>query len=389
MGADPNAGEILPVAPRTEARPEPRSTPGEPLLNLAVRQGNIEITKLLLWKGAKINAPGEAGFTPLIEAVRSHRTAIVALLLNNGAKPNQANDYGDTAIGFAANDGEEELVKALLKKGANIEGGTGWTPLMEAAYNGQEGVVKLLLKRGADVNLRRKNLMSPLMSPLECALIQNNDEIAALLKKAGVKGRTLKQLQAEVEQARKQFAAEQKAEAMRYSKERTLAAEDRLVIESALLNLLTVPAEHLSFGNRNGADILLLGETAEGPGLTMDDQMNSELDAAQAGAVTVEMRQHLQHRNSFPISLAGFKPSSVHILVSKKSESDLGYDFAKAYPTARAYIAVYLPGYSPNHDKAALRFGMGPSPHGAAGTCFLVREGGVWHIKWMHFAHFA
>jgi len=387
QGAGPNAREVLLVLPRADQDSRPQKASEEPLLTLAARQGNIEVVKLLLASGARVDAPGEAGFTPLMEAVRTRHLAIVTLLLNQGAKPDQRNDFGDTALLFIEGKEQEAMLQTLLKAGADIDGGTGWTPLMHAAYNGEENMVKLLLKKGAQVNIKRQNLLTP----LECALVQGNDTIAALLKASGGKGRTLKQLEAEEAQESKKLAAEEKANqraaALKYRKERILTGEDKQVIETTLRDLLTVPDDQFVF-LRDRPDLLLVDQTAGGSGMIADTQINSELHAEQAMSITVEMRQHLQHRNYLSISLKDFRSSNAHIHVSKNGE---GYDlraFSKQHPTARGYIMIYLPGYSSNHEQAVLRFGIGPSDHGAAGTCFLVKEGGVWHVKWKQFSHF-
>ena len=122
QGADPNAREAVPYKPRVDDNVSAKGPPPAiTVLMLAAAQGDPEIVKLLLQKGAQVNGQGEAGFTPLIEAVRSNHPAIVMLLLKSGAKPNQRNENGNTALVFAASEGQLEMIEALLKQGADPE----------------------------------------------------------------------------------------------------------------------------------------------------------------------------------------------------------------------------------------------------------------------------
>ncbi len=56
--------------------------------------------------------------------------AIVRLLLEKGAYIEATNNYDSTPLKWAAQRGHEAIVKLLLEKGANIEAkdNDGWTP---------------------------------------------------------------------------------------------------------------------------------------------------------------------------------------------------------------------------------------------------------------------
>jgi ankyrin repeat protein len=383
-GADPNSREVLVSKPSLADRREGgKPYPGDTALMIAVEMGNADLATLLLDRGADVNGTGEAAFTPLIAAARGGRVALAKLLLDRGAKPNQRNDHGDTAIVFAANAGQAGLVELLLGHGADINGGTGWTPLMDAAYNGWEGVARLLIRKGANVNFRRDGFMTP----LECAQVQGHTGIARLIRKAGGKGRSPEALRRESEQAARELK-QQKAGAQPEGRDTELSAEDRQVVETALLDLLAYKDRDLILDNEAGSDIILLDKTARGPGLLMDDQINSELDDKRANDVTLKIRESLTQRNGVPVSLAAFKPASKHILLRGEELARSSFDFRKKAPKARAWVQVYLPGYSMQHDRAVLRFQLGPSPHGAAGTCFLAKQDGAWRVKWRSFAFF-
>ncbi len=125
----------------------------------AVYKGHLEIVKLLLEKGANVNAKDKYGDTPLLRATKQRHLEIVKLLLDKGADVNEKDKYGDTPLLSAVEIDHLEIVKLLLEKGANVNAKNmnGYTPLMRATENGHLEMVKLLLDRGANVNEKNKN----------------------------------------------------------------------------------------------------------------------------------------------------------------------------------------------------------------------------------------
>jgi ankyrin repeat protein len=100
------------------------------LLRIAVGYDHPEIVKLLLDKGAEVDAKG-------------------AEVDGKGAD-------SWTALNWAVRQDKTEIPRLLLDKGANIESrdDNGWTPLMYAASAGKPENVKLLLARGADASAK-------------------------------------------------------------------------------------------------------------------------------------------------------------------------------------------------------------------------------------------
>ncbi len=117
--------------------------------------------RLLLEKGADIEARDEQGQTPLIRAAAGAQARIVKLLLEKGAYIEAKDTSGATALIASACGGcvsidmgdTFECVQVLMAHGANVEAKTtgGSTALMVAASYGQTKILKLLLEKGANV----------------------------------------------------------------------------------------------------------------------------------------------------------------------------------------------------------------------------------------------
>jgi ankyrin repeat protein len=125
----------------------------------------VKTVKLLLDKGADINARNEEGATLLIEAAGFGRLAIVKMLIQKGADLEARSNNGGTALHAAACDcalatmpDTYDVVKLLLEKGAaiNAKDNEGYTPLMIASGGGvvKTDIVRLLLENGAKTRLK-------------------------------------------------------------------------------------------------------------------------------------------------------------------------------------------------------------------------------------------
>jgi len=136
----------------------PASPPDSKAVRLmeALRDGDDLAFKKLAGADPKAtNLKGQAGSTPLMQAVLYGDLNSVRFLLDNGADPNIRNDAGATALMWAVDDLEK--TRLLLDHGAevNARSDDSRTPLLIAA--GQPGcnaVVKLLLDRGANVAVK-------------------------------------------------------------------------------------------------------------------------------------------------------------------------------------------------------------------------------------------
>jgi ankyrin repeat protein len=121
-----------------------------PLL-LAVKKEHRQVVKLLVDKGAEVNAQGGFYGNALQAASSNSHGVVVKMLLDKGAEVNaQGRDYGN-ALQAASSNSHEAVVKMLLDKGAeaNAQGGDYGNALQAASSNSHEAVVKMLMAWGA------------------------------------------------------------------------------------------------------------------------------------------------------------------------------------------------------------------------------------------------
>lgn len=81
----------------------------------AVECGHLAATKYLLSQGAKVNARGEYGETPLMRAARFGRKEIVKVLLLHGAKVGAKSTDGETAVDLARDNDKHDVLAILTR----------------------------------------------------------------------------------------------------------------------------------------------------------------------------------------------------------------------------------------------------------------------------------
>ena len=106
---------------------------------------NLEMTKFLMQKGAKINS-GNNHLTALHSAVSSDDPKIMKFLLENGAKIEARNVSGYTPLMLAAAKGKFKAVKYLIDSGAqvNAENEQGENPFDVATFNHHLNIAEYL-----------------------------------------------------------------------------------------------------------------------------------------------------------------------------------------------------------------------------------------------------
>jgi ankyrin repeat protein len=188
---------------------------GQSLLHRAAYYDRPEVARLLLARGADVNATSNRGVTPLHMAVREEYMRMVDLLIANGADVNMADDDGrsvlhiaaledyheavaplvaagadpraltgtwKTALHLAAREDHEKVVEQLLAGGLDVDvtDADGRTALHEAARRGQEAMVRFLAARGADVNAEDYEGRTPADAAFEAGYTHTVAVLAAL-----------------------------------------------------------------------------------------------------------------------------------------------------------------------------------------------------------------
>lgn len=136
-----------------------------PLYQAALMR-RYEIIRLLAKNGANMNIRDSQGSTPLMTSVENGSTKTALLLISLGAKVNLATKGGTTPLDLAVSRSHKETVKALISKSANVNAnvkGSG-TALHIAAFDGNVEMAKILIASGANVNAKNKRGETPLDS---------------------------------------------------------------------------------------------------------------------------------------------------------------------------------------------------------------------------------
>ena len=143
-------------------------------LHEAAARGHIEMVRLLLAKGANINAY-KSGDTPLCEAAKKGHTEVARLLLAKGADVNGYKNYDGKylhpPLSYAKT---QEMVELLLARGAAVQGGE-----LRYAHSKEAGALELLISRGANVNFPKDD------PPIFWIIRKGNVELLRLLISKG------------------------------------------------------------------------------------------------------------------------------------------------------------------------------------------------------------
>ncbi|TKA82133.1 hypothetical protein B0A49_00190 [Cryomyces minteri] len=125
-------------------------------LHIAASFGLIDTSRLLLDKGADVNAQGKYYGSALSTASFGGYEKTVQLLLDEGADVNGQGECYGGALHAASSEGYEKIVQLLLDEGADVNAQDKFygNALYTASSGGYEKTVQLLLDKGADVNAR-------------------------------------------------------------------------------------------------------------------------------------------------------------------------------------------------------------------------------------------
>ncbi len=146
-------------------------------LHLAAAEGQVGTMELLLDYGAWINPRDCFDRTPLNYAARRCRLRAAKLLLERGADVNAKRICEWSILP------DVETAKSIVEKEKTGSGNgmRGWTALHDAVLGGDADMVKLLLDCGADIGA--KDYLD--FTPLRLALEEGCDHVAELLRQRG------------------------------------------------------------------------------------------------------------------------------------------------------------------------------------------------------------
>ena len=156
------------------------------------------IARLLIERGARINV-NSAGQnrTPLDLAAREGDLEMVELLVDNGAN---VNNY--KPLQLASEKGYLEIVTYLVEHGANLNepdiviGVDGLSPLHEAVRGGHFDVVEYLVEQGADINATHEHYGRPINMIINLDSKPNYRKIAFFLMRRGIEDGTFNEADA-------------------------------------------------------------------------------------------------------------------------------------------------------------------------------------------------
>ena len=155
-----------------------RNNNGDTALHLAARAGNAAVVRLLLYRGARVNARRKYEVLVLLsDLYPAGATFFFRAWLDRMVWAPVKN--GGTALHLAAQYGHTDVVRVLLEHGARVDmrDPSGWRPLHWAAYTGRTAIARLLITARADVNAKTYDGRTP----LRLAIQKKRHDVARLL----------------------------------------------------------------------------------------------------------------------------------------------------------------------------------------------------------------
>jgi cytochrome c len=148
----PKKGDVATISAALDAGANVNESDGAaPPLYYAVQGAQLGAAKLLIERGADVNAPTAFGVAPLAPAVGKRNVELIKLLLDHGANPNSVVGTA-TVLHLAVERGCLDCVKALIGAGADVNAltsnGEYRTPLHIAKRLGLGDLADYLLSHG-------------------------------------------------------------------------------------------------------------------------------------------------------------------------------------------------------------------------------------------------
>ena len=145
----------------------------------AERDSNVTEMKLTLPRGFSVDSRNATGRTPLMNAALNGNVQVVKSVIKRGADPSLMDNRGWNTLHYAAHGGDTDMISLIHTHLPNIESktGEGETPLMVAAAHGKLHAVKWFLEKGATVACGNNRGCST----LHCAAQGGDTDIISLI----------------------------------------------------------------------------------------------------------------------------------------------------------------------------------------------------------------
>lgn len=125
--------------------------------------GDVKCARLLLYRGANVNALDNCDRTPLSLAAANNKISTLELLSSwKRCRINMSDVEGRTALCEAVSNGSVQAVSILLQAGANVNQCHSHKLLHVAVNTGNAQLVQLLCSKGIACNSRDENGNTPL-----------------------------------------------------------------------------------------------------------------------------------------------------------------------------------------------------------------------------------
>jgi len=143
-----------------------RSKNNQTPLMIACNYGSIEIIRLLIERGAQVNAKDDTGFSPLLYSVKQGYLPQAVYLLHHKADPTTRDANGCSVVHWAAYKNHVFMLELFKRLGfdLNCTDATGLTPLDRALQSDGYQAVKYLLENGdgkMPANMKYDQILNP------------------------------------------------------------------------------------------------------------------------------------------------------------------------------------------------------------------------------------
>jgi len=158
-----------------------------PLMEVAMKKGNMELIKALKMKGADAKLYAADGSSLLQLAALGNQLKLLKALVNEGYEIDYKRPDGATVLHAAAFGADVNLINYLLKENCNVGQRLrdGSTVLHCASEAGNEEVMRYFIKLGVPVDVKKNNGASPLFVAAQFCLAGGSTAPMQLLIDAG------------------------------------------------------------------------------------------------------------------------------------------------------------------------------------------------------------